>query len=79
MTVLMTNGAIEVSGHCGVEDAEALQGYLLADPRSTVEWSNCEAMHAAVLQVLLVAKPRVRGLPAGAFLRAHIAPLFSLR
>lgn len=68
-------GKIEISGRCGAEDAEVLQRYLLADPRSTVEWGACEHLHTAVLQVLLVQKPRMQGLPAAAFLGAHIAPL----
>ena len=57
MTVSVTkDGAIELSGHCGVEDAEALQQRLLAAPRSTVEWSSCEHLHSAVIQVLLVGR-----------------------
>lgn len=76
MTVSVTaEGAIELSGRCGVEDAEVLQRHLLAAPRSTVEWSSCEQLHAAVIQVLLVGKPRIRGAPSNAFLRTHIAPL----
>jgi hypothetical protein len=76
MTVgLAIGGGIKLSGRCGVEDAEALQRFLLADPESTVEWGGCEHLHSAVIQILLVARPRIRGLPAQAFLRAHIAPL----
>ena len=76
MTVRVTaEGAIELSGRCGVEDAEVLQRHLLAAPRSTVEWSSCEQLHAAVIQVLLIGKPRIRGSPSNAFLRTHIAPL----
>lgn len=76
MTVMATaDGTIELSGHCGVEDAEVLQRHLLAAPRSAVEWRACEQLHSAVIQVLLVAKPRIRGLPPNAFLGAHVAPL----
>jgi hypothetical protein len=76
MTVRLTeDGAIEVSGRCGVEDAESLQGYLLAAPESTVEWSACEHLHSAVLQVLLIARPHMRGAPRSAFLRTHVEPL----
>ncbi len=78
MTVHVTaEGVIQLSGRCGVEDAEALQRELLAAPRSTVEWSLCEQLHAAVLQVLLVGKPRIRGAPATAFLKAHVVPLLT--
>ncbi len=76
MTVRVTaEGAIELHGRCSVEDAEVLQRHLLAAPRSTVEWSDCEELHSAVIQVLLAVKPRVRGSPSNAFLKAHIAPL----
>ncbi len=76
MTIRITqDGTIEVAGRCGVEDAEVLQGHLLAAPRSTVEWSGCEHLHSAVLQVLLIAKPRLRGVPPNAFLRTHVEPL----
>jgi hypothetical protein len=76
MTLRVTvEGAIELAGRCGVAEAEVLQRHLLAAPRSTVEWSGCEHLHSAVVQVLLVGKPRIRGLPSNAFLRAHIAPL----
>ena len=68
-------GLIELSGRCGVEDAEALQRYLLAAPGATVEWTGCEYLHAAVMQVLLVGGPRVQGEPRAEFLRTHIAPI----
>jgi hypothetical protein len=76
MTVRVTDdGAIELLGQCGVEDAEALQRHLLATPGATVDWVGCAHLHSAVLQVLLAGKPRIRGLPSNAFLRAHILPL----
>lgn len=66
---------VELSGQCGVEDAEALQRALLASPGSVIQWSGCDNLHAAVLQILLAAKPLVRGVPANPFLSTHIAPL----
>jgi hypothetical protein len=68
-------GVIELSGRCGVEDAEVLQRHLLAAPGATVEWSGCELLHSAVIQVLLIGGPRIRGEPKAAFLKDHIAPL----
>jgi hypothetical protein len=76
MTVnLKADGVIELSGRCDIEDAEVVQRHLLAAPGATVEWGGCEHLHSAVLQVLLVGKPQVRGSPANAFLKTHIAPL----
>jgi hypothetical protein len=68
-------GAIHLTGHCGVEDAEVLQRHLLVDPSATVQWAYCEFLHPAVVQVLLVARVRLRGTPENAFLRVHLAPL----
>jgi len=76
MTVRATRtGAIELSGRCGAEDAEVLQQHLLAAPAITVEWTDCEQLHTAVLQVLLAGGPPMRGTPKSAFLAAHIAPI----
>jgi hypothetical protein len=76
MTVELREGAvIELSGVCGVDDAEALHRGLLATPDSTVKWDRCERLHTAVLQVLLAAAPRVSGVPTDAFLARHVAPL----
>ena len=76
MTVhLAEDGTIELVGRCGVDDAEGLQGYLLAGRKSTVKWSDCEYLHSAVLQVLLIAKPPMRGEPQSPFLRTHVQPL----
>jgi hypothetical protein len=68
-------GVIELSGRCDVDDAEALQRHLLAAPGATVEWTGCESLHASVMQVLLVGRPRVQGEPRAEFLRTHIAPI----
>ena len=76
MTVRTTpEGVLELLGHCGVEDAEVLQRELLAAPRSTVEWSGCEHLHSAVIQILLIGKPRIQGSPPNAFLKTHVAAL----
>jgi hypothetical protein len=70
-------GVIELSGRCPAEDAEVLQQHLLASPGATVEWSGCEHLHSAVVQVLLVAAPRVRGATKNSFLATHIAPILA--
>ena len=76
MTVLVQeHDVIALAGRCGVEDAEELQRHLLAAPESIVDWTACESLHAAVVQMLLVARPRLRGTPSNAFLENHIAPL----
>ncbi len=76
MTVsLAADGTIELAGLCAIEDAEKLQQYLLANPHAAVDWRACAEAHTAVVQILLAAKPVVRGPPAGGFLRQFMAQL----
>ena len=76
MTIqLSAQGSIELSGDCPVEDADALLQHLGAHSDARVTWGTCDSMHAAVLQVLLVAKAVPAGTPNNAFLRNKIAPL----
>ncbi len=66
---------IRLHGACPIEDAEPLLQCLLATPRAVVDWSGCDAAHTAVIQILLAARPMLRGPPRGAFLRDAVAPL----
>jgi hypothetical protein len=76
MTVhLAAGGTIELQGECPLEDAEKLQQYLIADPGAAVDWRACASAHTAVLQVLLAAKPALRGPPASGFLQKHLEAL----
>jgi hypothetical protein len=66
---------IALMGVCPSDDAELLLQLLIASPAAPVDWRGCEAAHSAVIQVLLTAKPELRGPPAGAFLREFVEPL----
>ncbi len=78
MTVrLASDGVIELDGHCTLEDAEELRTHLSAAPGATVKWDRCEHLHCAVLQVLLAARPPLRGTPRNEFLNNHIRPLIA--
>jgi len=77
MTVRAGKGTIELSARCTLEDAEELRRHLSATPGSTVEWSRCERLHCAVVQVLMAARPRLRGTPRSEFLDIHIRPLIA--
>ena len=78
MTVrLAADGTIELAGFCAIEDAEKLQQYLLADPQAAVDWRSCAQAHTAVVQILLAARPVLRGPAAGEFLQQHIDPLLN--
>jgi hypothetical protein len=55
------NGAITLDGVCGVEDAEPLLQMLLATPEAPLDWTRCEHLHTAVVQVVLAAGPELVG------------------
>jgi hypothetical protein len=66
--VLHDAGTIRLIGVCPVDDAETLLQLLLANPTAEIDWRGCESAHAAVIQVLLVAKRPLRGPAAGPLL-----------
>lgn len=68
------SGPICLSGTSPAEDAETLLQLLLARPDAEIDWRDCEAAHAAVIEVLLVARRRLVGPPKGAFLQRFVAP-----
>jgi hypothetical protein len=72
--VLHDASAIRLIGACPAEDAETLLQLLLGNPAAEIDWQGCESAHAAVLQVLLVAKRPLRGPPAGQFLNRFVGP-----
>jgi hypothetical protein len=73
MTIRMgADGVILLEGDCLLEEAEELLRHLLVDPRPAVDWRACTAAHTAVLQVLLAARPALRGPPEGEFLRMFV-------
>jgi hypothetical protein len=58
------NGSIVLDGSCPVEDAEPLLQMLQASPAATCDWTRCNKIHTAVVQVLLAARPALIG-PCG--------------
>ncbi len=74
MTVTLENGVIHLQGSCPVEDAESLVKALESAAAPIVDWSQCRQLHGAVVQVLLVFRPGLRGEPDDAFLKSHLGP-----
>jgi len=74
MTVRCTNDVIFLEGVCPVEDAEPLLVYLQETPGRQVDLSACIRAHAAVVQVLLAAAPKLCGAEPQAFVREWIVP-----
>lgn len=78
MTVRVSNqGVIELIGRCGADEAEVLQHELLAASGAAVEWTRCEQLHSAVIQVLLAAGRVMQGTPNAVFLAEFIAPILA--
>jgi hypothetical protein len=76
MTVCLSpTGAIELQSECPSEDAEILLQHLLANSAAAVDWSACTRAHTAVIQVLLVARPAMQGVPKGLALKDWVLPL----
>ncbi len=60
--IIENEGAAVLKGHVAVEEAQALHEFLIENPDAEVDLSGVGAIHTAALQVLLAARPRVRGL-----------------
>jgi hypothetical protein len=74
MSVRLDGDVILLEGACRVEDAEPLLGWLQADRNRTVDLTEAEHLHAAVLQVLMVLRPPLKGSGKTPFLRDWIIP-----
>jgi hypothetical protein len=78
MTIrLSAEGDIELEGVCFSDEAEPLLQHLLATSNPTVNWRACEAAHTAVVQVLMTARPKLLGPPAGILLEKWVQPLLA--
>lgn len=79
MTVRMGEAELIVlEGKCASEEAEMLLQRLLAAPEAVVDLQHCDSLHAAVIQVLLAAKPTLQLPPTdtvmGTWLRSVLLP-----
>lgn len=73
MTITVSDGVIRLSGATAAEDSEVLL-QLLAGGADRVDLSDCQHLHAAVLQLLMASRPAIVGAPAP-FLREWIVPV----
>jgi hypothetical protein len=65
MTVRRSSaGTILLEGDCPVEDAETLLQLVQANSGAAIDWTSCQYLHTAVLQVVLAAARSVVG-PCG--------------
>jgi hypothetical protein len=70
---------IVLEGDCPSAEAEVLLQRLLATHEAVVDLQRCESLHAAVMQVLLAAKPTLQlpptDTPVGRWLSSVLLPL----
>ncbi len=74
MPVTGKRQTVHLEGICSVEEAEELLAWLHKHPKGRVHLKACRHVHAAVLQVLLCARPPISTYPDEPFLRRWIVP-----
>lgn len=74
MSVRLDQDIVYLEGSCPVGDAEPLLSALQSAAVLVVDLAAATRLHLAVVQLLLAARPAVRGVPADPFLRDHILP-----
>jgi hypothetical protein len=60
---------------CPVEAAEELFAWLIVNPTRKVDARACQEMHTAVLQTLLLCRPKLTQLPESLFLQQALVTL----
>ncbi|MFT3856433.1 MAG: hypothetical protein QM742_02590 [Aquabacterium sp.] len=61
-----------LEGHVSVEEAEGFMQWLCGQTSPAVDLQACEHVHASVLQLLLIWRPRIRKPPADTWLAAAL-------
>lgn len=77
MTVRLGDGAVLLEGTCLIDDAAPLLDLMLAHPGLPIDLDECVRIHMAVAQILLAARPAVRGHPKDVFLKDRLVPLLA--
>jgi hypothetical protein len=75
MTVRFTaDGKIVLEGSCPDQEAETLLQHLIASPEAAVDLRACDFAHSALVQVLMVCKPKLLGPPRSGAIRQWVYP-----
>ncbi|RKX24302.1 MAG: hypothetical protein DRP47_11585 [Candidatus Zixiibacteriota bacterium] len=61
-------------GHCEIEEAESLLGWLLDNPKGKVNLKQIQHLHTAVLQVLIALSPSITAWPIDESVSAWLTP-----
>ncbi len=68
MTVSVDDGAIRLTGPCGVEEVDTLVGYMDRHPDLHIDLSAATTIHTALWQALMVFRPKVMGPPVSSLI-----------
>jgi hypothetical protein len=77
VSVRLDGAVIRLEGECRVEDAEPLLALLGGEAGRVVDLTAADALHAAVVQVLLALRPPLLGPPRDAFTARWIGRLLA--
>lgn len=75
MTIQVRGKLLKLVDSCPVEEAETLHEKLLENPDLKLDLSQCQHLHAAVLQVLMLQPRVIRRPPEDAFLKQWVVPM----
>lgn len=68
MPLTFGEGEIRFVDHCAVEEAPELAERLAVEPSPRLDLSDCGALHTALFQLILAARPEIAGWPPHAAL-----------
>ncbi len=63
MAIIFKKTVAMLEDICTIEEAETLLEWLLDNPKGKVNFKQCEHIHTAILQVLMVIKPMISSYP----------------
>jgi hypothetical protein len=75
MPLVFTGTRVRFEDVCAVDDALPLLDFFKANAAAEVDLSACTHLHTALLQLLLVARPKVSAPPDDATLARWVVPL----
>lgn len=65
-------------GDCPIEDAERLLSALIKSPERTIDLSDLESVHTAVVQVLMACEPKCVAAPEDEELSSVLGPILKM-
>lgn len=75
MTMVYGDHGMALSGHCTVEDAEQLFGWLLENRDGALDLGEVTHLHTAVLQAIAATQNPIARAPTDPFMRDLVAQL----